>query len=136
MGLEFYKRGQGNWARLSAYAFGGSLIVFGAMRLYASINRPGERVFAEAPVIGELSAYKVIAIVVGLLGILGLHLVLNRPRSVDLLIETEQEMRRVQWPTGKAVWNATLVVALVSVVLAVVMWLLDIVLRKLFLLFF
>jgi preprotein translocase SecE subunit len=136
MGLEFYKRGQGSWARLSAYVFGGALIVFGAFRLYASINRPGEHVYANVPVLGALSAFKIIALTVALLGLLGLHLVLNKPRSVDLMIETEQEMRRVQWPAGKAVWNATLVVAFVSLLLAVVMWLLDLVLRQLFLLFF
>ena len=137
MGLEFHKRGQGSWARLCAYLFGGAIILFGAYQLYGSINRPGEQVYMTGvPVLGVLSAFKIIAITVALLGLLGLHLVLNKPRSVDLMIETEQEMRRVQWPAGKAVWNATLVVAFVSLLLALLMWALDLVLRQLFLLFF
>ncbi len=67
---------------------------------------------------------------------LGLHVVLNRPKSVDLLIETEAEMRQVSWPTMKQVWNATLVVAFVTVVLAVTMWGLDLIIRKILLLVF
>lgn len=137
MGLDIYKKGQGFWARLSAYLLGGLLVVFGAFALYGAINVPNQYVLVESlPLVGAVTAYKVIAVLVGLGGLLGLHLLLNKPNSVDLMIETEQEMRKVAWPTGKDVWNATLVVAFVSVSLAVIMWGLDVVLRKLFLLVF
>lgn len=137
MGLDIYKKGQGFWARFSAYLLGGLLVVFGAFALYGAINVPNQYVLVESlPMIGVVTAYKVIALLVGLGGLLGLHLLLNKPSSVDLMIETEQEMRKVAWPTGKDVWNATLVVAFVSVALALVMWGLDVVLRQLFLLIF
>ncbi|MBL9087621.1 MAG: preprotein translocase subunit SecE [Planctomycetia bacterium] len=137
MGLDIYKKGQGFWARLSAYLLGGLLVVFGAFALYGAINVPNQYVLVESlPMFGVVTAYKVIALLVGLGGLLGLHLLLNKPSSVDLMIETEQEMRKVAWPTGKDVWNATLVVAFVSVALALVMWGLDVVLRQLFLLVF
>lgn len=137
MGLDIYKKGQGSWARLSAYVFGGLLVVFGAFALYGAINVPNQHVLVrDWPLVGNVSAYKVIAVVVGVAALFGLHLVLNRPRSVDLMVETEQELRKVAWPTGKDVWNATLVVAFVSVMLALVMWGLDVVLRQLFLLVF
>ncbi|MCC7137406.1 MAG: preprotein translocase subunit SecE [Planctomycetes bacterium] len=48
------------------------------------------------------------------------------------MIETEQEMRRVSWPTSKEVWNATIVVSFVSLLLAVAMSSFDWILRKLF----
>ena len=137
MGLDFYKKGQGFWARLAAYLLGGVLVVFGAFALYGAINVPNAHVLTGAlPLVGAISAYKVIALVVGLGGLLGLHLLLNKPDTVDLMVETEQEMRKVAWPTGKDVWSATVVVAFVSVLLAVVMWGLDVVLRQLFLLVF
>ncbi len=137
MGLDIYKKGQGFWARFSAYLLGGLLVVFGAFALYGAINVPNQYVLVQSlPMVGAVTAYKVIALLVGLGGLLGLHLLLNKPASVDLMIETEQEMRKVAWPTGKDVWSATVVVAFVSVLLAVVMWGLDVVLRQLFLLVF
>lgn len=137
MGLDFVKKGQGFWARLSAYLLGGVLVVFGAFALYGAINVPGQNVVAAGvPVIGDITFYKVIAAIVGLAGLLGLHLLLNQPKNVDLMIETEQEMKRVSWPTGKEVVNATGVVAFVTLTLAFVMWGLDVVLRALFLLIF
>ena len=57
---------------------------------------------------------------------------LNKPESVDLMIETEQEMKKVSWPTLPEVWNATLVVVAVTAVLAVAMSLFDLGLRRLF----
>jgi preprotein translocase SecE subunit len=138
MGLEIQKKGQGAWARLTAYVIGGLLVAFGAISLYGSINVPGEfRLFeADLPIIGALTGFKVIALVVGVGGLFALHWVLNKPRSVDLLIETEQEMRKVSWPTIPEVWNATLVVCLVTVVLAITMSVFDLALRKLFQLVF
>ena len=41
------------------------------------------------------------------------------------MIETEQEMRKVSWPTLPEVWNATLVVILVTAVFALTMSLFD-----------
>lgn len=131
MALELYKKGQGNTARACAYGIGALLIGFGAIRLFATVNRPGVGVLSpDLPVIGALSIAKVVAFAVGVAGLLGLHYVLNRPKSVDLLIETEAEMRRVSWPTMKQVWNATLVVAFVSFLLAVTMSGLDLVIRQ------
>ncbi len=131
MALELYKKGQGNTARASAYAIGALLIGFGAIRLFATYNEPGVGVLiSSVPVIGAVTISKVVAFAVGIAGVIGLHYVLNRPKSVDLLIETEAEMRRVSWPTMKQVWNATLVVAFVTFLLAVTMSGLDLVIRQ------
>jgi preprotein translocase SecE subunit len=133
MGFEVLKKGQGTLARSVAYALGGLLVVFGAYRFFAAFNQPTADVLAEdLPLLGDLNVWKVVAIALGLLGLLGLHLVLNRPKAVDGLIDTEQELRKVSWPTIPEVWNATLVVVLVTTVLAMVMYGFDLVLVRLF----
>lgn len=139
MGLEIQKKGQGRYVRWTAYVMGALLIGFGALRFYALVNVPWndakasdiERMFhvTDVPLLGDLSIYKVVAIAVGLLGLLALHLVLNRGSTVDLLIDTEQELRKVSWPSPKEVQNATLVVVLVTVVMAIVMAGFDVVLE-------
>jgi preprotein translocase SecE subunit len=133
MGLEINKKGQGTFARLTAYAIGALLVLFGAWSLYATINRPGRFPLAEnVPLLGTITGFQVIALVVAAAGLVGLHWVLNKPKSVDLMIETEQEMKKVSWPTLPEVWNATIVVVGVTAALAVAMSLFDLALRKLF----
>jgi preprotein translocase SecE subunit len=135
MGLELIKKGQGTTARATAYALGAALIVYGAIRLYASIG-VGAVLATNLPLIGDLTIRKVVATVVGGLALLGLHLVLNRERSVDLLVDTEAEMRKVTWPTWPEVLNATVVVVFVTVVLAISMSAFDWGLRRVLLLVF
>lgn len=131
MGLEVYKKGQGTVARLSAFTACALLALFGAVRFYATINRPGRFVLlADVPLVGDVTVYKAVAFVLAALSLLGLWWFLNRPKSADLLVETEQEMRKVSWPTLPEVWNATVVVALVTVTLALTMYGLDEVLRR------
>ena len=43
-------------------------------------------------------------------GTFGLYRWLERPKSADLLIETEQELRKVTWPSGTEVVNSSMVV--------------------------
>jgi preprotein translocase SecE subunit len=137
MKFEFTKKGQGVLARLAAYGVGSVLVVFGAIRFFATFNTRGQGVLVrDVPILGELTVYNVVAIMIAVVGLLALHLVLNRDRSVDLLIETEQEMKKVSWPTPPEVWNATLVVVLVTAVLAFTMFGFDVVLGRLFRLVF
>ncbi len=122
-GLALYKPGQGSGARWASYLLLALLLFLGVRSLYATINQPGQHVWAEVPVLGALSLYKAICLFVFVLGLWLVHLVLNRPTSVDLLIDTQQELQRVTWPTGQEVKAATLVVALVTFVMgAVLFW--------------
>src|SRR5262245_42910126 len=98
--LALYKPGQAKVARWSAYLLGSLLILLGVLSLYGTINVPGSHVYVEKlPVIGAITLYKLIAVFVFILGVYGLHLVLNRPSMVDLLIDTEQELKKVSWPS-------------------------------------
>lgn len=135
-GLALYKPGQATAARWTTYLLLALLLFLGVRSLYGSINQPGQHVWAEVPIIGVVSLYKAICLFVFMLGLWGVHLVLNRPTSVDLLIDTEQELRRVTWPSGAEVKNATMVVALVTVVMGAVLFWADELLQLLFRFFF
>jgi len=135
-GLEIYKPGQGRGARGAAYVLGGLLIIFGGIRLYATINVPGNEWVSDVPLIGAISPYNVIALVVVLLGLLGLHLLLNRQPVVDTLIDTEAEMKKVSWPSKREVKNATVVVVIVTFTMAMILFGFDRLLREFFRLIF
>ena len=132
MGLELYKAGQGKYARGIAYLLGAGLIVFGGIRLYATINVPGREWVKDIPLVGHISIYNTIALGVVLLGFLLLHLLLNRPSAVDALVDTEQELKKVSWPSKIEVRNATLVVVLVTFVMAILLYGFDRILQWVF----
>ena len=134
MNLEIYKKGQGKTARWIAYSLIGVLVLFGAYRLHATFNVPGEGILVDAklPVIGQITIMKVISFVVFCLGLLATHLVLNSPKMANLLIDTEQEMRKVTWPSRAEVKSATLVVVLVTFIMAMSLFGFDQGLQRLF----
>ena len=131
--MALYKPGQAKVARWSAYLLGSLLAFLGVVSLYATINVPGSHVYADnVPVIGSITLYKIIVVVVFVLAVYAIHLVLNRPAMVDLLIDTEQELKKVSWPTRLEVKNATLVVALVTFVMGFILFWADELLQHLF----
>ena len=133
MNLEIIKKGQGGRARGLAYLLSGGIVLYGAIALYATINRPGENVFiSKLPVIGDLSLYKIIAVVVFGVGLLLSHLFLNRASLVDLMIDTEQEMKKVSWPSRAEVQSSSIVVVVVTFILAMVLFGFDNLLQWLF----
>ena len=138
MSLEIYKKGQGKTARTTAYGLLGVLILFGAYRFHATFNVPGEGVLiaAKLPVIGQITWMKIFSIIVFFVGILGMHVVLNGPKMADLLIDTEQEMKKVSWPSAPEVKSATVVVVIVTFVLAMSLFGFDQALHGLFSLIF
>jgi preprotein translocase SecE subunit len=130
--LALYKPGQAKTARWSAYLLGSLIAFLGVLALYGTINVPGKHVYvAGVPVIGAITLYKIIAVCVFVLGVYALHLILNRPAMVDLLIDTEQELKKVSWPSRVEVKNATLVVALVTFVMGFILFWADEVLQYL-----
>lgn len=136
-GFALYKPGQAKTARWTAYLLLALVLFLGVRSLYAWINEPGKWVWvSDLPVLGSITAYKAIAAFVFLLGLYALHMVLNRPALVDLLIDTEQEMRKVSWPSGSDVKNATLVVSLVTFLMGFILFWADEVLMILFRFFF
>jgi len=137
MSLEIYKKGQGKIARSCAYGLSGLLILFGAYRLHATFNVPGQGVLLDrVPLIGSITIMKLISLVVLALGMLLLHLVLNGHKTADILIDTEQEMRKVSWPSRSEVKSATVVVIIVTFVMGLTLFGFDKALQGLFSLIF
>lgn len=75
------------------------------------------------------------ALVVGLLVACTLAVsvvwILNRPRSVDLLVETEGEMRKVSWPSRQEAWNSSMIVVITVLFLMGLLFCYDVVLNQL-----
>ena len=143
MSLEIYKKGQGARARLSAYLLLGVIVLFGAYACHAEFNTIGRGVglpifegLPNLPLVGAVTWMKLIALVVFLGGILAMHLALNSPKIADLLIDTEQEMRKVSWPSWSEVKSASLVVVAVTFVFGMALYGFDYALRGLFSLVF
>lgn len=60
----------------------------------------------------------------------GLHVVLNRKRIADSLIETEVEMQKVTWPSWGEAWQGTMAVTVMVIVLFVFLTAVDLLLVK------
>ncbi len=75
--------------------------------------------FASIPVVGDLTINVLIAYFLVPGGsALFLHRKLNQPKYADFLIETEQELRKVHWPTFNETKSASIVVIVCVLVLA------------------
>jgi preprotein translocase SecE subunit len=137
--LEFYKKGQGSISRLLALISGGLLIVWGGYALWVKLQGTGAaKVFSfEVPHVGlDINLALVISVVVVVVGWIGLVWILNRPRSVDLLIETESEMRKVSWPSRQEAWNSSIVVVVTVLVMMGLLFFYDVVLNAILSFFF
>ena len=81
-----------------------------------------------------------LALIIALLVVVGsgagITWILNRPRLVDLLIETEAEMKKVSWPSRQEAWNSSIVVVVTVVVMMGLLFFYDFALNKIFLMLF
>ena len=140
--MEAYKPGQGSLARLSAWLVLLLVAVMGVVELYSWIHDKSDRalgglqnlrLFRELPLLGVPFSWKFLICVALLIGLLWLlRRYMGRPGTVDVLIETELEMKKVSWPTMDEALNATWVVVLVTVVLTGSLFFFDYVLNALF----
>jgi preprotein translocase SecE subunit len=104
MAASIYKKGQGYWTRQMTTIASAVLILMGAMWLaerMQSISWPFPLLYAQA---GAGVLWTVI------FGSMLYHFVWRRHRSVDFLVATEGEMKKVNWSTRQEVAGSTLVV--------------------------
>jgi preprotein translocase subunit SecE len=111
MALTIYKKGQGSVARFIA----GSVAVVFSYFLGAEAHLVLTKFMGADDWVG-ISLGVVVCVAIGLLLA---HYVLRDPRTVDYLIETELEMRKVNWPTKKEVIASTGVVIACVILLGV-----------------
>jgi preprotein translocase SecE subunit len=104
--------------------------LFGGNQIYAQ--------FSDLANIFQVLGYAInwghiVGVGVFLVFLLGGLWAVNYPRFVDLLIDTENELKRVSWPTWRQVFEATGVVITVVVIMSIFIIVVDIYLIILFL---
>ena len=115
-----YKRGYGFWTRLGTGIGAALLIIFTIQFLYsrlpawANLRRD------------EWILYAVLAGVGLALAAVAWWLI-NRPRSVDFLINTDGEMKKVTWPTWRELIGSTKVVTFFMFFIAFLLFAYDII---------
>ena len=136
--METYKAGQGSFARLTVTVLFLVAAVLGCVELYSWIQSPKDaalfdaEVFRDLPLLGVPLSWKLLLCVLIFGGLMWLlRRIMSRPATVDALIETEQEMKKVSWPTREESQKATWIVVVVTVVLTGSLALFDAVLRSL-----
>lgn len=137
--MEAYKAGQGSLARLTSWTLILIALFLGCVELYTWIYDKTDgpiiplAVFYHLPLLGVPLSWKLllcVALFIGLLWLLRRYLL--RPQTVDTLIETELELKKVSWPTKDESMNATWVVVLVTVLMTVTLSVFDFLLGTLF----
>jgi preprotein translocase SecE subunit len=119
MAIGIYKKGQGYYTRLcTAIAFA-LLVGMGAWWLSTQLNTidygfPAVYVSAGSALV-----------MVTVFGLLGFWLIGRRPGTVDFLVSTEGEMKKVNWSTRREVVGSTVIVILLSILIAVLCWVFD-----------
>jgi preprotein translocase SecE subunit len=120
------KFGQGYWTRLLTVIGFGLLGVLGAIwlwRLFETFDFGVPPVYVAS---GVALAFMV-AVGVVLWWFAGFN-----PRSVDFLVATEGEMKKVNWTTRREIVGSTVVVIAIAFVIAVFCWLWDFAFSSLF----
>lgn len=113
-----YKSGQGYWTRMiSAVAFG-LLLTYGAFWIWAKAG-------AGASVTQKYVAGSVALVFLAGLGSVAFWLLGRNPRSVDFLVATEAEMKKVNWSTRREVMGSTGVVITTMLAIAIFCFVCD-----------
>jgi preprotein translocase SecE subunit len=113
-----YKRDQGRMARMAAFWTLAVLLFYGSVSLneflsghWPAVATPLIAGFPKIPVLGVgLTPAFLVTLAVFGVGMYALYRWLEQPKTADLLIETEHELRKVTWPTMQEVVNSSLVV--------------------------
>jgi len=137
--MEAYKAGQGSLARLTTWVLILIALFLGCVELYSWIYDKTDgpiidlEVFHDLPLLGVPLSWKLLFCIALFFGLLWLvRRYLRRPQTVDTLIETELELKKVSWPTKDESMNATWVVVLVTVLMTVTLSVFDGLLGALF----
>lgn len=133
--LGYFKPGQATAVRVSSYVGIAAVTLFGAASFYNL--PPTSSVWWEALGSVELAGWRVslrpvlfpsAGIFFGV--VLLAHLLMNREKWGDFLIETEGELKKVAWPARKEFLGSSVVVILVIVIISVFLYFADWVLTK------
>ena len=115
--FSIYKSGQGYWTRTLTAIGAGTLVVTGALWLWAQMDRidSENRIYYQSGTAVAMIAF---------FGIL-LFWLLNKPNVADFMIATEAEMKKVNWPSKKQVIELTWVVICGTILMASLLFVVD-----------
>jgi preprotein translocase subunit SecE len=124
--LSIYKSGQGYWTRM--ITAGAVLLVVGLMTQWFY-----QQVLAQ-PVFNRLTNAWKVGIVAALVVLSAFFLwrYLNKPHTVDFLIETEKEMAKVNWTSRRDLIGSTKVVIVFMLLIAAILFGYDLLFGYLF----
>jgi len=126
--FTIYKKGQGYWTRMGTALAAGLIAVLFAQFVY---NQMHSTILQRLPN-GELK-YIPASICAGVAGAILLIFLffswrfMNKPTSVDFLIATDSEMKKVNWTTRKELIGSTKVVIFFVVLISLILFLLDVI---------
>ena len=115
--LKIYKQGQGKYTRLLTLLGVMLITLIGAVVL-------SEKLSAYTPTEKPLIRFGIPTAVFIAIGVLMAYL-LNRPGTADFMIATEGEMKKVSWSSRKEIVGSTKVVIVTTVILAVILFGVD-----------
>lgn len=121
MAMGIYKNGQGYYTRICTGIAFATLVAMGAWWVQTELNGVD---FGFPPIYARGGSAVLICTVFGLLGY---WLIGRRARSVDFLVATEGEMKKVNWSTRREVTGSTVIVVLLSFLIAVLCAVFDLV---------
>lgn len=137
--METYKKGEGTLVRRIVFFAIAGILVWGGQGFYTWLINLDmfNGLFRKGLVGGEDGTFIPVfnqrlnlGFVLGwgfsIVSIWGLWKWLNRPKVADFLIETEEELRKVSWPTWKDAWNSALIVLAFVALLTVFLWVCDV----------
>lgn len=117
MKFSIYKRGQGNYTRLSS-AIGAAIVAaLGCMQLYNKLQA------AELGLKPRTMLWIATMIPAGLLAVLSVVVfwLVNVPTVADFMIAAEAEMKKVNWSSREEVAVSTFIVIMVVIIMAVML---------------
>lgn len=127
-----YRKNDGRYARMFAFWALFLLVAYGCFHgggletvVARWMGESNPTLISQFPLLGQLRGSTCVAL--GVLAVLGfvIHALLNRPRLADALIDTENEMVRVTWPTWGETWQGTMAVTAMVAVLFVFLTVVD-----------
>ena len=119
MSTAIRKIGQGYWTRLLSVIGFGLLGVLGAIWLWRLFEASD---FGVAPVyVASIAAFTFLAVIGAVLW----WFVGSNAKSVDFLVATEGEMKKVNWSTRREIVGSTLVVIAITLVISLFCWVWD-----------
>lgn len=126
--FTIYKKGQGYWTRMGTVGGAALIGLWAAFFLYNHLkvwlldaqSRPRNRVIM-AVIIGFLAVYSLIA-----------WWVMNRPTNAQFLIETDSEMKKVNWTSKAELIGSTKVVIVFMFLTAAFLFVMDLIFGYLF----